>query len=923
MYFLKLISFFIFITFLATNYSVAEDSNEFKIKRENNFNFHVKPTIEKAGEGFNIFFEVKSYCDATIVIEEESSGKIVRHLISGVLGANAPEPLQKNSKVQKVYFDGKNDAGEYLKDFASVKVRVSLGLSPLFEKTLFDFPKRRHSVERQLLYPTEEGVVVYDGGNNIDFVKLYSHTGDYIRTIYPFPADKIKDVKGLKWKDLPEGGGQFPVKSNFLQTSFLESGSNFAMDGKIGTNYGTQHYGMYGKAASFLTAGKNTVAFGIGYLARLNLDGSSGGMDFNGPAIGHKITTPKGDLLVQPASAVISNDGKKIYFTGYHNCVYFSPAINFLWAQDWTSYHHVYEMDINSNEPPKLFLGDPLKSGDDEKNFNMPVHMCTDENNRLYICDYLNSRIQVFDENKKLLKSVKMDSPAFITVLPKSKEVVVVSYVVPNKVFAKNPTPKVSISYYNLGTFENMKVGKPIVFPEAYDQVFSTDFKWYNGSGFPFGICISDVSGDIKIWISKERGLENIRNSARVPTTNIKIWKIVGEKLEIFRDFEEEIKKDLFDSKPLSYSRQLLQVNPVTGDLYVGKTLYEFNGKSFKSLYKINPTSGKISNVDLAFEAEDYCFDNNGFLYIKFQDIISRYNSETLKEVPWDYGIEVKTGEVISALRVPTYSGWHQGGIFVNVKGNIVIAGPYHVPENDPYRKYVPEMYPGRLPLNNSYSLIHLYDKFGTLVKNDVVPSLKDNYGIGLDQYNNIYLMNSVTRVINGKPYSNKMTGTIMKFPLEGGKLISRGDSPIPLPVANEPKRPFDVGDLWAENSKWFFGGVGFMGKNTGVGCACWNSRMTFDYLNRTYAPELERYSVAVLDSNGNLITRIGKYGNRDSMGPKSLKPVGGDEVTMIHGAYLATMSDRFLYIADIANDRIISVKLNYAINELMALPTK
>ena len=167
-----------------------------------------------------------------------------------------------------------------------------------------------------------------------------------------------------------------------------------------------------------------------------------------------------------------------------------------------------------------------------------------------------------------------------------------------------------------------MAVGKPIVFPEAYDQIFSADFKWYNGSGFPFGLCISDVSGEIKIWISKERGLENIRSKERTPSTNIKIWKIVGQKLEIVRDFEDEIKKDLFDSKPLSYSRQLLQVNPVTGDLYIGKTLYEFNGKSFKSLYKINAGNGKISNVDLAFDAEDFCFDNNGFLYIKFQDII-------------------------------------------------------------------------------------------------------------------------------------------------------------------------------------------------------------------------------------------------------------------------------------------------------------
>ena len=74
-------------------------------------------------------------------------------------------------------------------------------------------------------------------------------------------------------------------------------------------------------------------------------------------------------------------------------------------------------------------------------------------------------------------------------------------------------------------------------------------------------------------------------------------------------------------------------------------------------------------------------------------------------------------------------------------------------------------------------------------------------------------------------------------------------------------------------------------------------------------------------NSNGNLITRIGHYGNHDSMGPKSLKPVGGDEVAMIHGAYLAIQSDKYLYIADIGNDRIISVKLNYATNEIMAFP--
>ena len=75
-----------------------------------------------------------------------------------------------------------------------------------------------------------------------------------------------------------------------------------------------------------------------------------------------------------------------------------------------------------------------------------------------------------------------------------------------------------------------------------------------------------------------------------------------------------------------------------------------------------------------------------------------------------------------------------------------------------------------------------------------------------------------------------------------------------------------------------------------------------------------------MLDSNGNLILHIGRYGNCDSAGPKSLVPLGGDEVGMVHGAYLATMSDRRLFVADIANDRVFSVKLDYHATESILL---
>lgn len=918
----------------------ADETNEFKVKRETDFNFQTKPTIEKSGEGFNISFEVKSFCDVTIVIEDESTGRIARHLISGVLGANAPEPLQKNSKTQKIYFDGKNDSGEYIKNFTTAKVRVSLGLAPIYEKSLFDFPKRRHSIDRQLFSSIEEGVVVYDGGDGLDFVKLYSHTGEYIKTIYPFPADKLNEIKGLKWKDSPDGSGKFPVKTNFLQTSFLETGSTFSMAGKLPTNYGWAHYGMYGKSATFLAASKNIVAFGMGYMARLGMDGSSGGTDFMGPAVGHKVVGKKGDMLVQPASAAFSPNGKKIYFTGYHYCNYGAASADIVTSGDWITHHHVVEMEIGSNEPPKLFLGNPDKLGKESESFNMPIHVAVDESNRVYVCDYMNNRVQVFDENKKLLKSVNINYPAYVAIMPKSKEIVVITHLIPNKTFNAMKTPLAEpITYYNLGKFENMTVGKSIPFPKGYVQ--GPGGYLYSGSGFGLGLCVTDYSGEIKMWVSQEKAVENAltRKGSGVPSTNIKIWKLSGDKFELIRDFEEELKKEMPDTKIIHHRRVRLQVNPKTGDLFTTRTIHGYNqGNSFTGLFKINPATGKISLVKLTFDAEDFCFDNYGFLYIKSHDIIGRYDAESMKEVPWDYGVEAKTatssssdrvlGDVISGLKVPTYCEWHYGGIFVGLSGNIAISGPFN-PSPEMLDKYVPEMYPGRPAMSKMNNLIHIYDKFGKLVKSDIVPGLKDNYGLGIDQQNNIYVMNGATRMLGDKKYPNNWSGTVMKLPFSGAKVLSKGETPVPLPSVNEPKRSFDVEGLWIENASWFFGGVGFMGKNSsqglagGTGCACWNSRMSFDYLNRTFAPELERYSVAILDSNGNLITRVGKYGNRDSMGPKSLKPVGGDEVTMIHGAYLSTLTDKFLYIADTANDRIVSVKLNYATTETLELPAK
>jgi hypothetical protein len=208
--------------------------------------------------------------------------------------------------------------------------------------------------------------------------------------------------------------------------------------------------------------------------------------------------------------------------------------------------------------------------------------------------------------------------------------------------------------------------------------------------------------------------------------------------------------------------------------------------------------------------------------------------------------------------------------------------------------------------------------------------------------------------VLDGKPPFNFLAGTLMKFRPGKTKILSDdGKVPILLSPENRPQRAPDLsnlpGNAWADGAEWFYGGVGWHGKNHGLGCGCRNTRFALDYFGRSFAPEMDRYSVAVLDTAGNVILRIGTYGNVDdgiplriadrglrnedsgsggSRGgpgnPQSEIPnprsIGGDELSLMHGAYVATQTDRRVFVADIGNYRVASVKLGYYAEEKLAL---
>jgi hypothetical protein len=75
--------------------------DEWKIKREEVFGFAQEPVVTREGDLVTVRFESRGLCDVSVAIEDAGGG-IVRHVVSEVLGAKAPEPLTKNSKRQDV-----------------------------------------------------------------------------------------------------------------------------------------------------------------------------------------------------------------------------------------------------------------------------------------------------------------------------------------------------------------------------------------------------------------------------------------------------------------------------------------------------------------------------------------------------------------------------------------------------------------------------------------------------------------------------------------------------------------------------------------------------------------------------------------------------------------------------------------------------
>jgi hypothetical protein len=906
--------------------------------------------VKVAGDTVTISFVSKGYCDATVAIEN-AEGKIVRHLASGVLGRNAPAPFRKNSLEQTVVWDGKDDRGKYVEDRDACRVRVSLGLKPRFERTLFWSAGRRNTRKVPCIVARPEGVYYFQGGG-WDQLTLFDHDGRYVRTIYPFPANRLQQIKGLWWHRYPQDGKKLPVKANYCQTTFLKGGGNAykavtyrPKEKRYFSSASAQ--GMGGSAASTMAVANGRIALADLRLSRLGTDGSSGGLPLTGPKVfivsrfSGVHAFGGGPQKLVPRSSAFSPDGRTLYLTGY--------LFDYKWLRGGLNV--VLRTTFAGNEKPDVFVGSVKRHdvGTGNKRFAVATDVDCDAKGRVYVADYLNDRVQVFTPDGTHVANLPTAKPIRVQVNRRNGEIWVASW-------------NLAVHERSLTRgLEKAGITVPRKVPAALRRYHSLDdpkllallplplkrYQIYKGStGHEYEVHVDTHVHPARVWIVPW-GPPGNRGTPWLSSC-VHVYEVGERRLKRIRILGEEARTRL---KTLEFrARSRPYVNPANGRLYLQATSTAGTGgggggghKGFEKLVEINPETAACRITKLPMRPEDIAFAPDGLCVMRGMNYLARFDPGTWREVPWDYGEQHVVGFFgdYAAVSVLPARGvnWHMGGLDINALGNVAIST--YIRWNDKDRRGIknvhgrtaaeeklPRLYPGRRIVGMG-PVIHVFDRHGKMVCDDALPGLGITHGVKIDNDNNVYVGGTATVRLGEEPYFNDMTGSIIKAKPGKARLVGGRNTPVPLTTGRQPDRPCDFNDkTWVEGAEWVFGGVGWCGKDrSAYGCDCWNIQFDVDEYARTFAPEIDRYSVVALDANGNVVLRMGRYGNIDEGrplikdgGPPAPRPIGSDELTLFHGAYVAVDTDRRLYVVDNGNHRVASVRLSYHATETVAL---
>ena len=815
--------------------------------------FAEPPRAVADGTGVRITFAVDSPTDVEVAVVAKD-GRVVRHLAAGVLGPKAPPPLKAGPLRQEIAWDRTDDDGRAVQGDCTVRVR--LGLAGRLERQVgFDPTAFRTIVGLAVNARGELFVLDSEFSYGSCGLRAYSREGEYLRTLIPYsarlPAERVESIGQLSLPD----GRRLPIVYN-----------------AHGQNLHPYVSGMKPQTMALDPAGRLVLFSAVGSIVEhgpprhlLRLD-SQGGAPAEPGFIGPPIRLAKGFMGGSGEGfarwfdhAAVSPDGQWIYVSGGR----FGSAKHMR--------HAVGRVRPGDAKLPEAWIGRFDQPGHDATHLNDPQGLAVGPAGRLFVADRGNDRIVVHSPDGKRLGEFAVDDPLQVRVHPRTGSIYVTCAAADDNGRVKQFTLR------KYSPFD------PAAAPPRL--VASID-----GPGLP--VVALDAGADPpRLWLASSEG----QRQQIAPVIDR------GEKLEKLPD----LAKRTGLAQPM-----FLAADEPRGRLYVT----EFRNRQMAFDLK----SGTMSSLGKGGEP---AVDRDGFVYViegyPPRVFLHRLDPEGK---PANYpGMDTnKLGPIDTASKGPNV-GFRGHTLAAN--GDIYILqmkfyGHGRVVVYSPAGKLKHEALVGHIP-NGSGGLAVGRDG-SVYVSGNVKPAERiypADFADVLPKEAWVWWRRPRPAPWD-RPYYNAYLyhwGSVLKFPPAGGSFWPAykengqdGRAAMDIPQgAAVYKTGYLNAEVGVTGALWRFHGYGPVPSaalNWGdPSCTCMGPRFALDGFGRLFAPDVFRFAVNVLDAEGNLIARLGRYGNADDGG-----------LSLAWAAY-ASCSGGKLFLSDMANRRVSVVALTAA----------
>jgi hypothetical protein len=866
------------------------------VKKAGRATFTAQPKVEKSGAQWKVTFAVSAATDVEVAVLGQG-GKIVRHLAAGLLGPNAPAPLTKDALSQELVWDGQDDLGRPVT--APARVRVRLGTTPQFDRILaWDGNTLPGSVIGLVVGQDGEVFVLCSAGSGATEMRVFDRNGKYRRTIMPYPANLAAE-RVLAIGQLTVGGERLPLVYN------AHGGNTYPLTA-----------GMRKQQLAWNPKGFVMMVSAVGtieehgpprHLLALSPDGGAPtGYGFLGPEYeeARGFLGGAGDVDGHFDHLAVSPDGESIYF---------APSV-------WRFHHAVFR--LKWNEPGKVgmeegFVGWDWVPGSDDGHLNDPQGLAVDKAGNLYVCDRGNHRVMVFTPKGALLAKFAVDYPEQIAVHPETGAIYVASK------DRGTSGRKVDVSNMSQAEYDAWRARereraarRPKPGPSAL-RTFSP-----LGPESPREVAKLDLDVDLmaidpssapaKLWVTTRGNLVPITDQGAALDIGAPVNNRNGLNSPAFITADPErnrlLVRELWTGMP---NKPIKTVNLKTGAkasflsvtevaLAPDGTIWAMGTYGKNNMLRFNPDGSPLNfqntttNQAIIGRWDSYGPDvgvRGHAVTLQGDCYVIRSNKRGIGERGIGCRVDVigpdgrKKGTILDGI------GYADCGIGVDAKGNIYLGTNVKTAEQ-PYPREFASVLPAngwvwwsgrRRPWSNMYYNPYLYH-WGSVFK--FGPEGGGFYGLSLPRY---------------KPGDGGVEASPFVF-LEKGP----ADSPI-------YKTGYLAKEVKVAGAQWRYPGVGPVPTSDvswgDPSCCCITSRLAVDLFGRVYAPDVFRFSVQMLDTNGNQVHRIGRYGNADSAGPKSAVPEPA--IAFAWPAFVAVAGDE-VYVSDPGNRRITVVRLDY-----------